>query len=205
MAHGTYDDTHQRIIDSGMKMFLANGYERTNLRDLCAAAGITTGSFYRHFTRKEDLFSFFVQPAVDDIQKMFTDAEPACREVVRKGNIRDLLNIVGAKEILDYIYLNFDALKLLLKCSDGTGYNSFLDDVIILETDISLKALRETGRLGIISCELPSEIEMHIICHAYISSVFEAALHDLSREEMDQYISKIVAFFTAGSYKLLGV
>lgn len=25
---------------------------------------------------------------------------------------------------------------------------------------------------------------VHIICHAYISSVFEAVLHDLSREEM---------------------
>jgi AcrR family transcriptional regulator len=45
-----------------MKMFLENGFERTNLRDLCAEAGITTGSFYRHFTSKEDIFSYFVQP-----------------------------------------------------------------------------------------------------------------------------------------------
>lgn len=205
MAHGTYDDTHQKILESGMKMFLANGYERTNLRDLCADAGITTGSFYRHFTGKEDLFSFFVQPAVDDIQKMFADAEPVCKEIVRKGDVRSLWNIAGAKEILDYIYRNFDALKLLLRCSDGTRYSNFLDDVVSLETDISLRALGEAEKLGIITHELPSRTEMHIICHAYISSVFEAVLHDLSREEMDRYVSMIVEFFTAGSCKVLGV
>ena len=46
----------------GDKLFLENGFERTNLRDLCAEAGITTGSFYRHFASKEDIFSYFVQP-----------------------------------------------------------------------------------------------------------------------------------------------
>ena len=58
LAYGTYDETHQRILESGMKMFLEKGFERTNLRDLCAEAGVTTGSFYRHFTSKEDIFSY---------------------------------------------------------------------------------------------------------------------------------------------------
>ena len=82
MAYGTYDETHQRILESGRKMFLEKGFERTNLRDLCAEAGVTTGSFYRHFTSKEDIFSFFVRPAVDEIRQIFAEAEPVCREAV---------------------------------------------------------------------------------------------------------------------------
>ena len=130
MAHGTYESTHQRILESGMKMFLQNGYERTNLRDLCADAGITTGSFYRHFEGKEDLFSSFVQPAVDEIRKLFEDAKPICKDIVQCGSIEDLWHVFGAKDILDYIYRHFDALKLLLVCADGTRYSNFQDDVV---------------------------------------------------------------------------
>ena len=205
MARGTFDDTHQRILESGMKMFLANGYERTNLRDLCADAGITTGSFYRHFTGKEDLFAFFVQPAVDDIKHLFEASEPVCREAVTGGDVRQLWKVVEAKDILDFIYRNFDRLKLLLQCADGTKYSDFLNNVVCMETDISLKSLNAAKAYGLLTVELPSETEMHMICHAYISSVFEAVLHDLSRQEMDKYVSTIVEFFTAGSHRILGL
>ena len=205
MARGTYEDTHQRILASGMKMFLENGFERTNLRELCAEAGVTTGSFYRHFESKEDIFSYFVQPAVDEIKKDFTDAEPLCREAVEAGDVRRLWMIMDENRLLDYIYRNFDALKLLLKCSDGTKYSDFLNDVVCMETDISLRYLGLAKERGLIAVELPSETEMHLICHAYISSVFEAVLHDLSRDVMENYIHTIVKFFTAGSYQVLGL
>ena len=55
MAVGTYEITHKKILESGKKLFLENGYERTNLRELCKGAGITTGAFYRHFEDKEAL------------------------------------------------------------------------------------------------------------------------------------------------------
>lgn len=205
MAYGTYDETHQRILASGRKMFLENGFERTNLRDLCAEAGITTGSFYRHFESKEDIFSTFVQPAVDEIKKTFADAEPVCREAVETGDIRRLWMIMDAERLLDYMYRNFDALKLLLKCSDGTKYSDFLNDVVCMEADISLRSLNAARERGFLSAEIPSEPEMHMICHAYVSSVFEAVLHDLSRDVMENYIHTIVKFFTAGAYEVLGL
>ena len=147
--------------------------------------------------------SHFVQPAVDEIKKDFVDAEPICREAIEAGDIRRLWMIMDADRLLDYIYRNFDALKLLLKCSDGTKYSDFLNDVVWLETDISLRSLGLAKERGFISAELPSETEMHMICHAYISSVFEAVLHDLSREDMEKYIHTIVKFFTAGAYQVL--
>ena len=205
VAYGTYDETHQRILASGRKMSLENGFERTNLRDLCAEAGITTGSFYRHFESKEDIFSTFVQPAVDEIKKTFADAEPVCREAVETGDIRRLWMIMDAERLLDYMYRNFDALKLLLKCSDGTKYSDFLNDVVCMEADISLRSLNAARERGFLSAEIPSEPEMHMICHAYVSSIFEAVLHDLSRDVMENYIHTIVKFFTAGAYEVLGL
>ena len=207
MAHGTFDATHNKIVESGFEMFLENGYERTNLRDLCARAGITTGSLYRHFESKEALFSHLVQPAVDEITAIFEKSEPLCREAVESGNLRKLWTIMDADRLLDYMYRNFDALKLLLKCSAGTRYSSFLNDVVNMEADISIRSLRAAKEHGLISdmCELPSEMEMHLICHAYVSSVFEAVLHDLDRDEMEHYTRTIMTFFTSGAYSVLGI
>ncbi len=203
LARGTYVDTHQRILETGMKMFLEQGFERTNLRDLCADAGITTGSFYRHFQSKEDLFAFFVRPAVDEIHKDFEDAEPVCRKAVEEGDLRKLWMIMDAHRLLDYIYRNLEALKLLLRSSGGTSFSNFLDDVVSREADISMRSMKAARELGYIKAEIPSEAEMHMLCHAYISSIFEAVLHDLSRSDMENYIHTIVTFFTAGAYKVL--
>ena len=78
MASGTYEATHTRILESGKEMFLLNGYERTNLRDLCGEAGVTTGAFYRHFRDKEALFSALVEPAVKSIQDTYETAADEC-------------------------------------------------------------------------------------------------------------------------------
>ena len=58
MASGSYEVTHTKILESGKKMFLRNGYKRTNLRDLCGEAGVTTGAFYRHFKDKEVQYDY---------------------------------------------------------------------------------------------------------------------------------------------------
>lgn len=113
--------------------------------------------------------------------------------------------IMDADRLLDYIYRHFDALKLLLKCSDGTKYSDFLNDVVCMETDISLRSLNVARKHGYLSAELPSEPKMHMICHAYVSSVFEAVLHDLSWDVMENYIHTIVKFFTAGANGVLGL
>ena len=61
MAVGTYETTHEKILESGKQLFLKNGYERTNLRELCKGAGITTGAYYRHFEDKAALSRGFVK------------------------------------------------------------------------------------------------------------------------------------------------
>ena len=205
MARGTYDETHRKLLESAMRMFMEYGYERTNLRDLCTEAGITTGSLYRHFKSKEDLFSFLVQPATDEIRELFAHSEAACDLALRENRILDLWNIVSAESLVDLIYRHFEPLKLLLQCADGTPYSTFVHDVVCMETDLSLKALTAAKAKGLILAELPSEDEMHMICHAYISSLFESVMHDYSKEDMLRYIHTIIAFFSGGAKALLNL
>lgn len=44
-----------RLLDCALQVFRAKGYAATTVDDICAAAGVTKGSFFHHFKGKEDL------------------------------------------------------------------------------------------------------------------------------------------------------
>jgi TetR/AcrR family transcriptional regulator, transcriptional repressor for nem operon len=48
-------DSRTRILDAAMHLIRAKGYTATTIDDLCAAAGLTKGSFFHHFKSKEHL------------------------------------------------------------------------------------------------------------------------------------------------------
>lgn len=44
-----------RLLDAALKVIRTKGYAATRLEDVCAEAGVTKGSFFHHFSGKEDL------------------------------------------------------------------------------------------------------------------------------------------------------
>ena len=48
-------ETHQRIADAGLKLFIMNGYDATTLVAIAAAAGISPRTFFYYFKSKEDV------------------------------------------------------------------------------------------------------------------------------------------------------
>lgn len=49
--------TRKAILDAAVRLTKAGGFDKLNVRDVCAAAGVTTGAFYYHFSSKEDLLT----------------------------------------------------------------------------------------------------------------------------------------------------
>ena len=44
-----------KLLDAALRVIRSKGYSATTLDDICAAAGVTKGSFFHHFSGKEDL------------------------------------------------------------------------------------------------------------------------------------------------------
>ena len=55
--------TRERVRSAAVRLFARQGFAAVNMRRIAEEAGISTGSIYRHFTTKEELFEDLVTEA----------------------------------------------------------------------------------------------------------------------------------------------
>lgn len=74
--------TETAILNTALTLMRENGFEAVTVRDICKAAGITTGAFYHHFQSKEELFDKGFAPLDQYMAKAMeneSDEDPAQR------------------------------------------------------------------------------------------------------------------------------
>lgn len=60
----------QRILEAAKALFLAQGYNGSNLRDIAREAKVSMGGIYHHFASKEEIYKILLQQS-DVAQDMF--------------------------------------------------------------------------------------------------------------------------------------
>ncbi len=73
------DLTSERILEISLKAFHKRGYEKTTMRDLAKACGLSPGAFYYHFGSKEEIIQVFYERTLEVFTK---DVE----QIVRSTN-----------------------------------------------------------------------------------------------------------------------
>lgn len=79
MARNKYpEETHQKIVDAAIQLFMVKGYEKTSLNDIISQlGGLTKGAIYHHFKSKEDILvaveNQICQSKEREMQCIFTD------------------------------------------------------------------------------------------------------------------------------------
>ena len=67
-------DSRTRLLDAALAIIRRKGYHATTVDDLCAATGLSKGSFFHHFKGKEDLALAAVRHWNDTTGAMFDSA-----------------------------------------------------------------------------------------------------------------------------------
>ena len=74
----------QEILDTALKLFGENGYEKTSIADIAKAIGVAQGLCYRYFPSKEALFDCAIAQYADVLVEQFADAEKDDRKTLRQ-------------------------------------------------------------------------------------------------------------------------
>lgn len=200
------DEVNKKILECAREEFLEKGYKNASMRSIAKKAGYTTGILYGRFADKDQMFRALVDDGAEQFYNYFHDAQENFAGREPEQQVTGLHGFVDEKvgRMIDIIYDNFSAFKLIVCCSSGSSYEHYLDRVIALEmkhTDRYIQLLRQQGyEIEPIRNDLN-----HMLASALFKGIFEAVAHDLPKEEAADYIRKIEIFFHAGWDKLFGL
>ena len=135
-------DARTKLLESALRVIRARGYTATSVDAICAAAGVTKGAFFHHFTSKDALgvaaaeYWSTVTGAVFAAASYYDHTDPldrvlaylAFRTALLQGDIADFTCLVGT--MVQETYATIPALRAACE-------RSITDHAQTLEADIA--------------------------------------------------------------------
>lgn len=196
-------ETKERLIESARAEFTEKGYMKASLRKICADAGVTTGALYFFFKDKEDLFAAIVEQPFDELKSLLFEHFALERELTISEAYEHIE--IGHDELsaalIHHIYANFDAFILLLTKSQGTRFESCIDDMV----DMIDKTYREMAESKV--WQLPNKrvnlYMLHWLSHMIIDSFIHLITNEPDESKAVGIMSRIMNFLVGGWFGLV--
>ena len=112
--------TKEKIYYVSFKLFLENGYEATNIRDICKEVGIKASTLYFHYKSKQDLFFYIYDGICMDYINYIKEIEILNQNISLEEKLYILL-----KQKIEYYVTDISKQKFILR------YNMFPPEEII--------------------------------------------------------------------------
>lgn len=194
------------IRTAGKKEFLEKGFQGASMRGIAASLQVTTGAIYRYYTDKESIFEALVEEPAKELEKRYRRIQQEFAAQPLKGQLESLPEVTEDEHawMMEYIYDNFDAFKLITCCAVGTRYEHYLDSLIEIEVNASKALIEKMEQAGMQVLPLDDEL-IHMIASALFNGMFETVRHDMPREKAMVYTDSLRAFYSAGWFRILGI
>jgi AcrR family transcriptional regulator len=106
-------NTREHILTQSLKLFAANGFRETSVRDIAAAVGLQQGALYNHFKNKDAILTTLINQLMESaIVTIFEKKEPA--QLYPKGKAL-LSNIATTFKLLSFDGKNEALFKLMMQ------------------------------------------------------------------------------------------
>lgn len=183
-------DKKQQIIDAAIKVISNQGIEKTSVREIASAAGLTTGAIYYHYKNKEELFQDVVNESIHFSHKI---TQKYTNKAIPQ---EDLLNIIVS-----------EVSKRLEKDNEQKLHITLLSDIISKNDAINQQyienykqIIKNTGDLYAPAFGIEDNEEFKYL----ISSILIAALDGMAIQQSlgvypadkDKVIQTFNTFFT---------
>lgn len=198
--------TLERIQTAAKREFMEKGFQCASLRNIVKTAGVTTGAFYGYYGSKEELFDALVGKHAEYILTLFDTTIDDFEKLTGEEQTRQMTEVSSSSilRMLDYIYENYDAFKLIILCAEGTKYADFVHQLVVREEESTFTYIKTLEQMGF-HVEPINKKLIHIVASGMFSGIFETIVHDMPKEEAKEYVLQLERFYTAGWECLMGV
>lgn len=194
------------LLAAGKQEFLKKGYLGASMREIAAAAGVTTGALYRYYTDKEALFEALVEEPARKLQEQYRERQQEFADLPLDKQLQSLRRVSdsAADWMIAYLYDHFDAFKLIARHAAGTRYGHYIDTLIEIEAESGRRLIDRMREAGMPAQALDDGL-IHILSGALFNGMFETIRHDMPRDKAVRYMDSLRDFYAAGWFKVLGI
>lgn len=200
--------SHEKIVAAAMAEFLDKGYEQASMKAIADEVGMTSAALYRHFASKQDMFAALVQPAVEAVGLWLEGHIGSSYDMLAQGDTGPMWDFEDGRSdaglVLDVMYRQPEAFRLLLFRSAGTPYENYLHDLTELATGRMMEFLADCIARGIPARPITRD-EMHMLVSAYFSALVQPIEHGYDRADAEGYLHTMLDFFTPGWRLITGL
>lgn len=185
-----------KLLESARREFTQKGFLQAELKTICDNAGVTTGAVYKRYKGKEELFCALVKDTADILDGFIDsgtdiDLSVMTDEEICKTWLMDEKRMLAMFKMLWKVREDF---VLLLDKSAGTLYENYGHEFALRMTDAYMHYYLEVKRRGLAESDI-SEDEMHVICTAFWTSVYEPFIHRMSWRKIEEHCKVVCRFF----------
>jgi AcrR family transcriptional regulator len=194
--------TRKRILECAKQEFMERGYQNASMRQIARAADVTTGAMYNHFSNKSVLFDALVQAPGEDMLKRFREIHAGVEKVLPDLSRVQMRETAydGTDWMLNYIYEDLDAFRLIFCRSEGTRWASYLESLIAIEEQAYCVYCDSLGKGG----RRIEDMFLHINATSGFRYLVEIVAHNLPYEQAAAVMDSAKRFGMAGWQELLG-
>ena len=87
-------DRRDQIMVEAVRLFRSRGYDRTSLREIASALGLSKSGLYHHFPSKDALLASLVDPLLDDLLTLLRETPEDLSEPDRSAFLTGYLDIL---------------------------------------------------------------------------------------------------------------
>lgn len=190
-------ESRERLIECAKKEFLEKGFARASLRSICAEAGLTTGAVYFLFKDKNGLLGAIVDEPLSKIRQLMQQHFSAeQQEDFSTYQQRDGDHDQFAQELIDIMYDNYDAMRILLDKSQGSAYESIVDNFI--DTTDSYYIELAQNYADRVPGKRVNMYMLHWFSHIQIEAFVHLLTHESDRQKALQNIRTVIDFLVKG-------
>lgn len=190
MENDKRSETIEKLKNAGRAEFLAKGYQRASLRNICKNAGVTTGAFYFSFESKEALFKAILEPLMQQYEMMLG--------MLMKSEIEQPDTGVDAdKLMMRFLLEHREEVMIVMYGAEGSCYEDYH-----LKIEEFMRQSFETyysAQLG----RMPDEALIRVLARMRLEGALAILNEDVDVEKKMYLTEKIGIHAMGGTEKLI--
>ncbi len=191
------NESREKLIECAKREFLDKGFAKASLRNICADAGLTTGAVYFLFNDKNGLLGAIVDEPLRKIQELmllhFSDEQ---QEVFSTYQQRDGDHDQFAQKLIEIMYDNYDAMRILLERSQGSSYEDIVDRFIETVDSYYIELAQHYAHS--VPGKKVNQYMLHWFSHIQIEAFVHLLTHESDRDKALKNIRTVIDFLVKG-------